>query len=239
MSDSAMTQVRVEGSENAGCQPRIPVEIVKQARPKKRSYSQAANSENAFMTKPKQSAAAAPRYQLKITLGGTKPPVWRRVIVPSTIRLDRLHDVIQGAMGWYDGHLHEFATPFGIYGEPDPDCGVEVMNERKFTLQDIAPHEKATFNYVYDFGDSWAHKVLVEKVLPPDATAMHAVCIAGKNACPPEDCGGIPGYYELLEIMKDPSHEEHERMVEWAGGRIDPTAFSLDRHNARLRGLKT
>jgi Plasmid pRiA4b ORF-3-like protein len=191
------------------------------------------------MIRPAESGGGQSRYQLKITLAWSKPPIWRRVIVPAAIRLDRLHDVIQIAMGWTDSHLHDFRVGETIYGRPDPDLGLEVFHERRHTLQDLATQVKQRFEYHYDFGDSWDHHIVVEKILPPDATFKHPVCLAGKNACPPEDCGGIPGYYDLIDAIKNPKHPRHEELVEWLGEEWDETAFDLDAINARLRALKT
>lgn len=176
-------------------------------------------------------------YQLKISLAGSKPEIWRRIAVPSAIRLDRLHDVIQKAMGWLGYHLHDFRAGGEVYGTPDPE--LEMLNESKFTLKDIAPQEGNRFIYDYDFGDSWQHEVTVEKILPPDPSLKSPVCLDGKNACPPEDCGGIYGYYNLLDAIKDPKHEDHESMKDWIGGDWDPKAFDRNGVNAKLRKLKT
>ena len=156
-----------------------------------------------------------------------------------------MHTVIQIAMGWTDIHLHQFVAGSGfartLYGVPDPDSedmGSEILNEKRFAVADLAPAARRKFSYEYDFGDGWEHDVLVEKVLPPDATLKHPVCLAGANACPPEDCGGIWGYYDLIAILSDPNHPEHEERKEWIGGGIDPAEFELDEVNARLKGLK-
>lgn len=192
------------------------------------------------MIGPAEAGGGVPRYQLKITLAGSKPPIWRRVAVPASIRLHRLHDVIQFAMGWFDCHLHEYRVGHDVYGMPDPDFGFEGrLDELRFTLQDIAPQAGRRFVYQYDFGDSWDHKIVVEKVLPPDPAAKYPICLAGKNACPPEDCGGIYGYYEFLDAIKNPKHEEHESMKQWIGQEWNPEALNLDTINARLRTLKT
>jgi len=182
-----------------------------------------------------------PLNQLKITLCRSKPPIWRRIVVPADMTLDQLHLVIQNAMGWLDCHLHQFKAGGRYYGVPEPefdDYGVEPLDEAEYTLADLAPKPKQKFIYEYDFGDSWEHVVLVEKVLPPDPAFKHPVCLAGANRCPPEDCGGIPGYYDLLAILADPNHEEHEQMKEWVGGEWDTSRFDLDEINAGLKRLK-
>ena len=130
-------------------------------------------------------------YQINISLRGARPPIWRRVLVPDTFSLAALHQVIQTAMGWYNAHLHEFDVGGVSYGEPHPDYFQEVRDERKVTLSEIVAGEKFKFRYQYDFGDSWDHDLLVEKVLPVEAETDYPVCIKGKRACPPEDVGGV------------------------------------------------
>lgn len=183
-------------------------------------------------------------YRLKITLKGSKPPIWRRVVVRADMTLDCLHDVIQLSMGWTNDHMHQFITGSGnartFYGNTDPDFGDmdgEMRDEQRHTVADLAPAAKRKFNYEYDFGDGWMHEVVLEKILPPDAAFKHPVCLAGANACPPEDCGGIHGYYNLVTIMANSKHPGHEGMKEWIGGAFDETTFSLERVNAALNRL--
>ncbi len=184
-------------------------------------------------------------YQLKITLKWSKPPIWRRVVVRADMRLDRLHGVIQIVMGWTDSHLHQFIASAGFvrtyYGNTNPefgDMGSETLSEKRYTVADLAPATKRKFIYEYDFGDGWQHDVVAEKILPPDPSFKHAVCLAGANACPPEDCGGIGGYYNLLEVMADPKHPGHAEMKEWIGGGLDAAEFDLNGVNAVLKRLK-
>jgi hypothetical protein len=175
-------------------------------------------------------------YRLKVTLQDTQPPIWRRVEVPATMTLAGLHDVIQAVMGWEDGHLHQFETGEDVYGDrsilDDPD----VRSERTARLGQVAPAPGARLRYLYDFGDSWDHVVLVEAVLPAEPGVRYPRCTAGRRAGPPEDCGGVWGYESLLEILADPEHPDHADMKEWAGGDIDPEAFDLATINARLTG---
>lgn len=155
--------------------------------------------------------------------------------------LSRLHEVIQIAMGWTNSHLHQFVAGRVFYGPSDPDfddLGTKSLDEAKYSVSDVAPRLKSRFVYEYDFGDGWEHEVLLEKVLPPDATFQHPVCLAGANACPPEDCGGIHGYYDLLRALKDPKHKRHDEMSEWVGGSWDPEWFELKTTNALLKRLK-
>ena len=178
-------------------------------------------------------------YQLKITLRGVaKPPVWRRITVPAALPLDLLHEVIQQAMGWEDGHLHMFSTPRRDYGSPDPELG--HADEREVTVAEVLARPGATMLYLYDFGDGWEHDIVLEKVLPPDSV-VGVSCLAGRGACPPEDCGGAWGYASLKEALADPKHEEHEDLLDWLGfdsaADFDPAQFSHDEVNAGLSQL--
>jgi hypothetical protein len=192
-------------------------------------------------TTKKQKASSIPLYQLKINLKWSKPPIWRRVLVRADMSLDRLHDLIQAAMGWTNSHLHQFIVGHTFYGQPDPGSagmGDETLNEKRYTVADLAPAAKKRFIYEYDFGDGWQHELTLEKVLPPNTAFKHSVCVAGKNSCPPDDCGGIGGYYELLEILADPKHPEHEEMKDWIGGEFDAAQFNLNEVNAVLKRLQ-
>ena len=173
-------------------------------------------------------------YQIKITLIGAKPPIWRTVLVPSNLGLASFHDVIQVAMGWRDCHLHQFIANNVFYGIPDDDFGMEIEDEAKLKLFHLLKKEKDTIKYEYDFGDSWEHKILLEKILPFDNKLVLPVCIKGKRACPPEDCGGIWGYEELLETISDAKHPDHDDMQEWLGGDFNPELFDLEGVNEDL-----
>ncbi|MBE0557212.1 MAG: plasmid pRiA4b ORF-3 family protein [Proteobacteria bacterium] len=147
-------------------------------------------------------------------------------------------------MGWTNSHLHQFIIGEKRYSDPrindDMDFGeLPDIDEGKAVLMDVMPRAKAKFIYEYDFGDSWEHYITVEKIIEIDAAQKHfAECLDGKHACPPEDCGGIGGYLDLLDIIKDPDHEEHESMMEWLGGKFDPNAFDIEKVNTYLQKLK-
>jgi hypothetical protein len=176
-------------------------------------------------------------YQLKITLDEVEPTVWRRVEVPATITLARLHDVIQGAMGWSDSHLHEFRTGGRDYGQPDPDwdLGRKVYDDRRARLDRVVSTRGSTFLYVYDFGDDWQHIVKVEAIRPAQAGVTYPRVTGGARACPPEDVGSVPGYERFRQAIADPSDEEHDDMLEWIGGEFDPEAFEVDSANEAVR----
>lgn len=177
-------------------------------------------------------------YQLKITLRDSRPPIWRRVLVPSNFTLLKLHKLVQAAMGWTDSHLHQFQIGGNFYGTPSAEDWEPVLNERQFTLEQIAPSVKFKFFYEYDFGDSWMHEIMVEKIQLPSPDEKYPHCIKGKRACPPEDVGGICGYENMLDALRDESHEEHESYLEWLGEGFDPDALDLDVINKDLRRIK-
>ena len=183
------------------------------------------------------SKSKPPIYRIKVTLRHIAPPIWRRIEVPGDIKLGKLHDVIQMAMGWTDSHLHGFRVGHVNYGVPNPDFPDDTQNERNVRLDQIAD-EGDTIIYDYDFGDSWEHDLKIEKILPPEPDAHYPRCLKGSRACPPEDCGGPPGYERLLEALHDPKHEEHEEMREWIGGDFDPEAFDLDEVNQVLKRMR-
>lgn len=175
-------------------------------------------------------------YQLKISLEGSRPPIWRRVLVPGEFTLADLHHVVQIVMGWESYHMHRFEAGGVNYGEPDPN--LEFVNDAAVTLLQLFKRPKFKFRYEYDFGDSWRHTLVVEKIMEPQAGEEYPMCLAGKQACPPEDVGGVWGYYSFLEAMDDARHPEHKRMREWYGRKFDPDKFDLDAVNRKLAQLR-
>jgi hypothetical protein len=176
----------------------------------------------------------SPVFQLKVTLLGSKPPIWRRIQVRGSTTLPKLHDILQAVMGWYDAHLHAF-TAYGVeFGVPDPDWPDGMRSERRIRLDQLVARPKDRIRYQYDFGDDWEHDILVEKILEVDPSVKYPIVLAGRRASPPEDVGGIWGYYEFLEAINDPNHTEHADMLDWIGRSFDPEAFNLERINARL-----
>jgi len=178
---------------------------------------------------------AGPIYQLRIDLDGIRPPIWRRILAPGNVKLSELSEILLAVMGWYGYHLHQFIAYGNYYGEPDPEYFDEMLDETKFTLQQIAPSPGDKFKYEYDFGDSWEHTVKVEKILDPQEGMTYPVCIKGKRACPPEDVGGVWGYMDFLETIADPDSGEAKEMLDWAGEDFDPEEFDLQEINQRLR----
>ena len=177
-------------------------------------------------------------HQLTITLLGVEPLVWRRVHVPSSVTLSRVHGDLQAAMGWSNSHLHQFEIKGLRYGSPDPDYvsvfGDPVLDERKARLGSLVERGDR-FTYEYDFGDSWEHEIVVEEILPAGPGSATSRCLEGARSCPPEDVGGWPGYADFLDAMADPTHPDHDDRSEWIGGRWDPEHFNLDGVNEALK----
>lgn len=180
-------------------------------------------------------------YELEITLLDIEPRIWRRFAVQGNVTLARLHDVIQAVMGWTDSHLHEFIVGenryTAFYPNMDWDFLEGMIDEEMVKLCELVKEPRARFIYEYDFGDSWQHELVVREIGPPKPGVHYPMCLAGERACPPEDCGGIGGYQDLLEAISDPSHEEHAELLEWVGGAFDPEAFDLEEANRFLRSL--
>lgn len=187
-------------------------------------------------------------YQFKIVLKNIKPPIWRRVQVSGNYSFWDLHVAISDAIGWQDYHLHEFRmkkpgtdAKYDI-GMPDPDphpaFGREALPDYKSYIKDWFTLENKSANYMYDFGDGWEHTVTLEKILSKQVSLIYPICVAGKRAGPPEDCGGPWGYQELIEIMANPRHPEYKDRREWLQGKFapedfDPAAVEFDDPEAR------
>lgn len=222
--------------------------------------------------------------QLKITLDGIQPPIWRRFLTKDSINFKQLHKIIQTVMGWQDDHLYEFnignvsITPsddgynlaessfHALFKSPEcfkliekakqtgKKIDLSAMNDLlrkadknrsktdsnlKTPISTLLNSENLKFDYTYDFGDCWKHQVIVEKIIVPEAERSYPFCIDGKRNCPPEDCGSIPGYYELMKIRQNKNHPDYqERIVEWLGEGYDPELFIIDWVNASLQGRK-
>jgi hypothetical protein len=171
--------------------------------------------------------------KLKVTLQRIDPPVWRRLLIPANMTLADLHVVIQTVMPWTDDHLHEFNIAGERYG--DPDSTSRVVSDARITLAGVRNKGVARFEYTYDFGDSWEHLIVIEGTVPRVGGQHYPACIAGERACPPEDCGGVYGYANLLQARADPTHPDHEEMSEWLPENFDPEAFPVAAIDARLK----
>lgn len=173
-------------------------------------------------------------YLLRIRLLNIEPEIWREFVIPADISLDRLHDVVQIIMGWEDRHLYSLSIGKKIYTEK-PAAKEDGLECGRYRLVDLVKQKGRTFNYLYDFGDSWEHEIILKDnhcVLPRGSYEIF--CLNGARACPPEDVGGIPGYRDFLEAIRDPGHEEHDSYKEWAGGNYDSERFDIDAINFEL-----
>jgi hypothetical protein len=178
-------------------------------------------------------------YQLKITLIGSKPLIWRRILVDENILLSNLHKVIQTAMGWTNSHLHQFVVGDAFYTERIP--GDELtwyelnnVDYKGIRLNEVLRFVKNSIVYEYDFGDSWCHEILLEKFLVPDESFKYPVCLSGKMNCPPEDVGGIWEYIDMLKVLRNPNNEEYEGYMMWLDDDFDPKEFDVNKVNKLL-----
>jgi hypothetical protein len=177
---------------------------------------------------------------LKITLNKTNPAVWRRVLVPGSVTFFDLHHIIQISMGWKNSHLFEFQVDDYRIGYIDPNEEFEdIADANKVTLDLLLTKEGFSFIYLYDFGDNWQHTVEVETILEKENDKVYPVCTDGQLACPPEDSGGIHGFYANLEILNDPKHPEYKEVKRWLGRGYDPEKFNIDKVNKELPKFKS
>lgn len=160
-------------------------------------------------------------FQMKVILRDIEPEIWRSILIPGAVTLDKLHKILQILMGWESGHLYSFSIGDSEYGVPNAEFDTDFYDSRRVKLEKAVGRKKK-FIYLYDFGDNWEHEIRVEKMLKGDKGQSCAVCLGGERACPPEDVGGTGGYEDFLAACFDPSHEEHEDIREWAEDDFDP-----------------
>jgi hypothetical protein len=175
--------------------------------------------------------------RLRIRLNEVDPMVWRLLLVPGTVRLSKLADMLLAAMGWTNSHLHAFRVGDRRYGMHVEDYPDHEIDERTVTALDVLQDEPG-FDFDYDFGDGWEHEVAVEEILKSSIGMKYAVCLDGANACPPEDVGGASGYESFLRAICDPNHDEYQDYLSWIGEPFDPAAFNPAQTNALLQRLR-
>ena len=175
--------------------------------------------------------------RLKITLIDTEPPIWRRVEVLASITLKDLHAIVQAAMGWENYHLYQFHIGRQTINGPGMDegglSGRKNISAGRVQLDDLLAGKTKRFDYLYDMGDGWEHELRIERALPADPAAGYPRFIDGAGQCPPEDVGGLPGFYNFLDALEDPEHPDHEELTDWYGGPFDPN--DLDEAQIRKR----
>lgn len=174
-------------------------------------------------------------HQLEVTLREVTPPAWRRIVVESDLTLGELAPVLEAAMGSESYHLHVFDIGGTRYGMPEPEWDLEDLDENRFRLCDVLPKVGMKMRFDYDFGVGWEHDVLVEAIRLAQRGVEYPLCLAGRRACPPEDCGGPGGYADLLEVLANPDHPEYEHLRLWAGPDVDPARFDLEETNQAMR----
>lgn len=178
-------------------------------------------------------------YQIKIVLINSKPLIWRRVLVEPDMTLEEIHYVVQTTMPWTNSHLHQFHARDGArYADPAFELD-DTADETRVRLDELLVKPKDRIVYEYDFGDGWNHAIELEKIVAREPKQKLPVCVAGKRAAPPDDCGGVWGYEHLLEVLADPDHEEHEDLSEWVGGQFDAEAFDLKDVNRAIRRFQS
>ena len=178
-------------------------------------------------------------FRIRIDLARYRPKIWRRLLIRSDLPLYDFHLAIQIAMGWENSHLHQFIKDKTFYSERLEDDWTWDDSHNKdyegMIISDLLIKEKDKIEYEYDFGDGWVHEIKLEKILPADEAMKSPVCTDGALASPPEDCGGIWGYAQMLEILKDPGHGQHEETLEWVGETFDPEFFDIEAVNKLLK----
>lgn len=173
--------------------------------------------------------------RIRISLEEIEPEIWRLVEVPLGVDLKGLHDVIQAVFGWHDYHLFEFRIGEKLYGIPEPeeDLDRNLMQAKLMKIEALVAKGIDRFDYIYDFGDGWEHAIAVEAVAEADPALKYPRLLDGARRGPPEDVGGVPGYYRFLKVVANPRHREHRELTEWYGGPYDPD--DIDLFNLRLR----
>jgi hypothetical protein len=183
----------------------------------------------------RRSSVPARLYLLHVQLAEIEPPIWRRLAVPGPRTLHALHGILQAAMPWQDYHLYQFEIGGTRYEDPNLDGrDPSVPDPQGFTLDQLALVQGSRFQYTYDFGDDWLHDLTVEGVVPLPRDFMLPVCLGGARACPPEDCGGVGGYEELIAALRRPQSAAAQEFREWLGRVYDPEELDLAAINARL-----
>lgn len=153
----------------------------------------------------------------------------------SDLSLGELAPILEGAMGWLGGHLHVFDVDGTWYGSADPDWPSDGLDENQYQLGEVLTSVGDKMRWDYDFGDGWEHNVVVEKIFEAEPAVEYPTCLAGRRACPPEDCGGPDGYAQLLEVLADPSHPDHDELREWAPTDFDPDYFDAEEASLEMR----
>jgi hypothetical protein len=192
------------------------------------------------VSRHRTSKKASTIFQIKMTLKGIDPPIWRRIHT-TDCTLEELHEIIQVTMGWEFEHLYRFTIGGVDYADLEMTSAEEVEDACGTRLSAVLPTEnrRPRFSYEYDFGDEWIHQLIVEERLPPKKGVKYPICVGGQRACPPEDSGGPWAYADFVEAIAKPDHSRHEELLEWVGGEFEPERFDQEAVNNELRRLRT
>ena len=183
--------------------------------------------------------------QLRVSIQHSDPLIFRTVLVKKATTFFELHHIIQIVMGWQNYHLFEFNLDgyrVGIIEESEKGNGYgsdQVLDASAVKIADILSGDNESFKYNYDFGDCWMHEISLERMLEKEPKVIYPLCIDGKYNCPPEDCGGISGFYNLLNIIQDKEHPEYKETRQWVGKKYDPDNFDKNKVNRKLRQLRS
>lgn len=177
--------------------------------------------------------------QFKITLSDSKPTIWRRFHIENTMMFYDLHLVIQQVMGWTNTHLYQFIYDENNFiGNPELLDSDDIANDKEITLSDIFDKPKLKMIYEYDFGDDWEHELVLEKIIDNNPSQQYPFCLEGAMNCPPEDCGGIYGFKDLMKKYKKTNHPDYPFILEWIGEDYDPNFFDVESVNENLKNYK-
>lgn len=179
-------------------------------------------------------------YQIKISLVDSPLPIWRRVLIRADAPLSIVHQVVQITMGWFNTHLHHFEQNGKVFGDPEEaESGETIHDYNHYALSDLLVERGDEVSYIYDYGDDWKHRIVLEDIqysdVPENAIAQ---CTMGKRACPPEDVGGVEGYANFISIIEDPEHEQYLDTLQWVGCDFDPNSFDPRQVNLRIQMME-
>lgn len=186
---------------------------------------------------PGAKKSAEKAFSLRLQVVGCTPRIWRRLLVRESLWLTRLHDCIQVAFDWFDYQTHQFVVDDLRFGNPSRKDEVQVEDDRDVTLADLELASRDRLLYEYHFGEGWQVDIRVEKTVAIEKGTTYPVCIAGDRAGPPEDCGGLEAFHDMLACIKEPHTDLGREWLEWLGPTYDPVACDLEKINKGLRKL--
>jgi hypothetical protein len=176
-------------------------------------------------------------YALRLAVVGAEPRIWRRLLVRETMWLSRLHDSIQIVFDWFDYQTHAFNLDDLRFGNPLKREDINIEDDRDVALADLDPETRERFTYSYHFGEGWQVEIKIEKALALAKGQSYPACLAGERAGPPEDCGGLEAYHDMLACLKEPDTDLGREWREWVGPDYDAASCDLEKINKALKRL--